>query len=103
MPLSPALTKPLQNNPTTQLWNYTHIATNTTTLIKTGPGTLHSIVVNTTAAGSIKVEDALTDTTPVIATLKASIAEGTYLYDVVFTTGLNIVTAGSSDITVSWI
>ena len=103
MPLSPALTNPLQNNPTTQVWNYTNISTATTTLIKTGKGILHSIVVNTTAAGTIKIEDALTDTTPSIGILKASVAEGTYLYDVSFLTGLNIVTAGASDITVSWL
>ncbi len=89
-------------NPNIQKWNYTNITSATTTLVKTGAGVLHSIVVNTTAAGSIKIEDALTDTTPLIGTLKASVAEGTYLYDVEFTTGLNIVTAGASDITVSW-
>lgn len=89
-------------NPEFQQWNYTNITTNTTTLVKTGSGVLHSITVNTTSAGSIKIEDALTDTTPLIGTLKASVAEGTYRYDVAFTTGLNIVTAGASDITVAW-
>ncbi len=81
---------------------YNNITTNTTTQVATGRGVLHSVVVNTTAAGSIKLIDGTAGTTANIGTLKASIAEGTYLYDIVFSTGLRIVTAGSSDITVNY-
>ncbi len=41
-------------------------------------------------------------TTPLIATIKASAAEGTYLYDIAFSKGLSITTAGATDITVTW-
>ncbi len=85
-----------------QEFTYTNISTNTTTTIFTGKGFLHSIVVNTTAAGSIKIIDNTTGTTANVGTLKASVAEGTYLYDVAISAGLIIITAGASDITVAW-
>jgi hypothetical protein len=83
-------------------FTYTNISTNTTTTVFTGKGFLHSIVVNTTAAGSIKIIDNTTGTTANVGTLKASVAEGTYLYDVAISAGLIIITAGASDITVAW-
>lgn len=92
----------LGNLRVTQGGKYAHVASATTTLVKTGPGTLRSITVNTTAAGAITVYDAVTAVAPVIAILKSSIAEGTYTFDVNFTTGLTIVTAAASDITVSY-
>lgn len=79
---------------------YQRITTATTTTVKSLPGFLHSIIVGTTSAGSITIDDALTATTPTIAVLKASIPEGVYVFDCNFTIGLTIVTAGASDITV---
>lgn len=82
---------------------YTHIATNTTTQVATGTGTLRSITINTTAAGAITVYDETgSGTTNVIAILPSNAVVGTYLYDISFAEGLKIVTAASSDITVSW-
>ena len=60
-----------------------------------GAGRLHAIVVNATAASTIIVADAK----GTIATLKASIAEGHYVYDVDVTT-LTVDLNGASDITV---
>lgn len=82
-------------------YNYRNITTNTTTLVKTGAGILKSITVNTTAAGTIGIFDAVTATNP-IGTLKASVAEGTYEFNIGFGTGLTIVTGAASDITVSY-
>ncbi len=81
-----------------QEYQKTYISTNTTTTVFTGKGTLHSIVVNTTAAGSITLNDNGT----AFAVLKASVAEGTYLYDCAVSKTLTVVTAGASDITVNW-
>lgn len=79
----------------------THIATGTTTQVITGSGVLHTIVVNTAAAGTITVYDETgSGTTNVIAILAAT-AVGTHLYDIAFSTGLKIVTAAASDVTVS--
>lgn len=60
-----------------------------------GPGRLESIIVNTTAASAIVVADA----SGTIATLKASIGEGHYVYDL-DVTDLTIDLAGNSDITI---
>lgn len=83
-------------------YQYTNITTGTTTQVATGRGVLHSIVINTTAAGTIKLIDGTSGTTANIGTMKASIVEGTYIFDCVFATGLRIVTAASSDITVCY-
>lgn len=80
---------------------YTHIATATSTQIKSAPGTLHALTVNTTAAGTITIFDNTACSGPVIAILAASVATATYLYDVAFTTGLCVTTAAASDVTVS--
>ena len=81
-------------------YTYTHISTATTTVVSTKPCVLIAIIVNTTAAGAITIDDAVSATTPTIGIMKASIAEGTYEYKVFCATGLTIVTAAASDITV---
>ena len=83
-------------------YKYAYISTQTGTLVATGRGKLHSIVVNATSGGSIVVQDAITAVAPTIATLKASIAEGTYIYDIVFTKGLYVTTNGASDLTLTY-
>ena len=80
----------------------TYISTNTDTYPFAGKGTLHSIVVGTTAAGAITVADGTASASTTFAVLKSGIAEGTYLFDCVCKTGLKITTAASSLITVMW-
>lgn len=65
---------------------------------------LHSIVLGETAAGAITVYDGISAASPAVvkAVLKASIVEGTYLFDFAFTQGLTIVTAGASKLTVNF-
>lgn len=85
-------------------YNYTNITTDTTTLVKTGAGTLHAIAVNTAPAsgGTLEIDDALTNTTPKVGTL-TSPAQGTLVYDVDFATGLSITTAThAGDYTIVW-
>jgi len=83
-------------------YNHTYISTATTTTVKDSPGILGSITVGETAAGAITVYDNTAGSGTVIAVLKASVAEQTFNFDVSFTTGLTIVTAGASKITVGW-
>lgn len=83
-----------------EAYSYAYIATATTTQVKTGAGVLHSIVLGETAAGSIKIIDNTTGTTTNLAELKASVVEGVYEFNVAFSTGLRIVTAGASKLTV---
>lgn len=82
--------------------NAQNIATATTTTVKTGRGILGSIIVNTTAAGTITVYDSATATGTKLATFKASVVEGTYTFNCFFLTGLTVVTGGASDITVTY-
>jgi hypothetical protein len=59
-------------------------------------GVLHAIVVNATAAASVAVSDAR----GTIATLKASIGEGTYYYDAEVSGYLKVATTSTNDLTV---
>jgi hypothetical protein len=84
---------------------YTHlnIASAGTYVVKSGPGILHSIVINTTAASAITVYDNTSAADPKIATIANSPVIGsTFAYDVAFANGLTIVTAGASNITVAY-
>jgi hypothetical protein len=64
---------------------------------------LHSITVTETAAGTITIYDNTSGSGAVLAVLKASIAEGTYTFDIAFAIGLTIVTAGASKLTASYL
>jgi len=85
-----------------QVFSPTYISTATTTVVKTGSGLLHSIVIGETAAGAITIYDNTAGSGTTIGVLKASVAEGTYTFDASFATGLTIVTAGASKITVNY-
>lgn len=80
----------------------THISTATTTQVTSARAILVSITVNTTAAGTITVIDNTSGSTPVNAILKASVVEATYWYNMAMATGIRIITAAASDITVTW-
>lgn len=85
--------------------SYKHIATSTTTLVKSGAGTLHTICINTlgTVASTIEFDDATTHTTPVIGILNSlTTGQGCYTYDVSFGTGLSVTTTGAPDVTLSY-
>ncbi len=80
---------------------FVNVATNTTTTAKTGAGIFYGIVVNATAAGTITIYDNTAGSGTKIGTLKSSIAEGSYsFHGVNFSTGLTVVTAAASDITI---
>lgn len=85
-----------------QRYSATYISTATTTTVKTGAGFLHSITLGETAAGAITIYDNTAGSGTVINVLKASIAEQTFEFNVAFGTGLTIVTAGASKLSVSW-
>ena len=73
-----------------------------TTVCKYGPGTLHSIIINTPTAASQTciIVDGVSGTTPTIGTIdmKALVSDFTYMCP--FFTGLTIVTAAACNITV---
>lgn len=88
---------------------YTHLTTAASTLIKTGPGYLASVTINTLAASAvITVYDGIDNTGAVIAVITnpaTLLIEGpqSAFYGVGFVTGLYTVTTGTQDITISWL
>ena len=82
--------------------DFANIATATTTLVKSGAGSLASITVNGGTMGSITVYDSLTAAGTKIATVAAPVAGMVLPYGVRFKTGLTIVTAEATDLTVSY-
>jgi len=83
-------------------FNYTNITTAATTVVKSGAGFLHSITVNTDAAGTITIYDNTAGSGTKIGTIKSSAGVNSYFYDVSFATGLTIVTAAANDLTIAY-
>ena len=75
--------------------NYENINTNTTTTVKSGSGVLKRIVVNKVGASSntCTIYDNTSGTGTIIATIDPVHTQMVFEYDVVFNTGLTIVTA----------
>lgn len=71
-------------------------------LVKTGTGNVLGVVVNSHTNGTLKLEDAVTDTTPIIFnTITFASGPGFYnLFGAKFTTGLYAVIGGTADITI---
>lgn len=87
-------------------YTYNNISTNTTTTVKSGPGFLHALAVNNPGASeTVTLYDNTTNSGTLIATITIPAGYlGTILYDVKLTTGLTIVTAGTTacNLTVSY-
>jgi hypothetical protein len=88
-----------------QSFQYQNITTDTTTVVKSTSGVLHTVCVNTPAAtGTITIYDSTAASGTKIGTITsyASLPK-CFTYDVAFWTGLTIVTATAApDVTVSW-
>jgi hypothetical protein len=85
-----------------QRFSNNYIATAATTVVKSGSGFLHTITLRETAAGAITIYDNTAGSGTIMAVLKASIAEQTFILDVAFGTGLTIVTAAANKLNVSY-
>lgn len=88
-------------------FSYQNVATNTTTTVRTGAGVLHSIAVNKAVAnGVITIYDNTAASGTKIGTIThpGTLLQNQYvlIYDVVFTTGLTVVTGAADDITICW-
>ncbi len=87
-------------------YSATHITSNTTTTPKTSSGLLHAISINTKGASAnvATVYDNTAGSGTVIAVIDTTAQVSTLFYDVVFNTGLTIVTATgtAADLTVCW-
>lgn len=88
------------------IYQYTNMTAIANVQAKTGIGFLHSVTYNkATATTVITLSDQTSNAAPRIATIliPANSIPTTLVYDVVFTTGLNIdLSVLASDITISW-
>jgi len=83
-----------------QEYVYTNLTTGSTSQIFSGKGILHAINVNQSTSTIIALYDGIGTTTTAIGSLKASIGEGHYEFDVVVANGLYITYATGGDYTV---
>lgn len=87
-------------------YSYNNIITNTTTVVKSGSGRLHTLTINKPVAGTITIYDNTEASGTKIGTitLPATVLQDciTLTYDVGFSTGLTIVTSAAVDLTVSY-
>ena len=74
----------------------------TLSLVKSGAGFLHAVIVNSTAAGAVTIYDNTAASGTKVGTLKASVVEGSYIYNVKFSTGLWIDNASNMNLTISY-
>ena len=82
---------------------YSHIAAASTTVVRTGPGFLYAITVNSTVNSIITIYDDVSAVAAnVIGILKANVAEQTFFFECAVSRGITVVTAGNSDITVAY-
>ena len=81
---------------------YSNITANATTLVKSGAGSLACITVNGGTMGSITVYDSLTAAGTKIGPVASPVAGMILPYGVRFNTGLTIVTADNTNLTVSY-
>lgn len=92
-----------QNTDNLPQYEARNITTATTTVVSAGPCVLGTVTINTTAAGTITIYDNTAASGTKIATIAASPVNGsTFIYNVKCRTGLTVVTAAASDITVSF-
>lgn len=83
-------------------YNFKNLSATADTLVTKGPGTLHTLIINTTAATGIVLYDGTNNTGTRIATIAASPVVGsTFTYDAQFTQGLFVSMGGALDITLS--
>src|SRR3990167_3012023 len=99
------------NEPPTEVYidgsSFAHITTNTTTLVKTGAGTFHSLLINTSAlmGNTATIYDNTSGSGTVIAIVNTARSAPLLIYNVAFSVGLTVVTAGdlpAADLTVTY-
>lgn len=86
-------------------YSFNNITTNATTVVKSGVGSFHTLVINTRGVGNLlTIYDNTAASGTKIAIVDTTLSTTSFLYDVAFTTGLTMVTAGGTppDITVTY-
>lgn len=79
----------------------TYIVTAATTVLATGPGTLHTVTVTGGTAGTIIIYDNTAASGRILASIGSTNALATYTFDVAFSIGCTIITSAATALTVS--
>lgn len=77
----------------------------TSTVVKTGPGVVHTVTINTRGTGSVcTLYGDLVGEGSAIAAIDTTLSTTAFLYDIAFTSGLTVVTSGASaaNLTISY-
>ena len=87
-------------------FNYTNIAAATSSLVKSGGGFLHTVVISNASAttGTMSLYDnaSATGTTPLIATV-GCFTPGTYTFDIKFNNGLAVANTSSPNAVITYV
>lgn len=86
-----------------QPYLYKAINSAATTIVKSGAGILHTLVVTGGTAGTINVYDSTGGATSNIANYSSTNTPNTYVFDVGFTSGCTVVTGGATSVTISYL
>lgn len=87
-----------------QPWKYASISTATTTIVKTGQGILHNILVTGGTAGTISVyNNTIASGDTLVALFSSTNAIASYPFDIAFSSGCTVVTGGATNITVTYL
>lgn len=82
---------------TEQQFQYTHLAGNGTTLVKSGNAFLHGFVINSkSVGGNATIVDGTTSSGSVIAIIDTTLSTTAFIYDVKGTVGLTVAIAGAT-------
>jgi len=78
-------------------YSFTNVSTATTTVVKSGAGVLHAVIVNSlgTIASTLTVYDNTAGSGTVIAIINSLTLYGTFQYDINFATGCTVVSTGT--------
>jgi len=83
--------------------SFVNITSATTTVVKSGAGTLHTVVINTRGTVSTAtIYDNTAGSGTKIATIDTTLSTTSFTYDASFSTGLTVVTVGAADITITY-
>lgn len=85
-----------------QQFNYANVSTAATTVVKSGPGFLHELLVPGGVLGNVTVYDSATASGNVIVPTVTPVANGVLIRNVAFQNGLTIVTAAATVLTISY-
>lgn len=85
-----------------QRFNAAYVSTATTVTPKTGAGLLHTVTVQGGTAGTVTIYDNTAASGTVLANFDSTNALATYIFDCAFSTGLTIVTAAATKVSVTY-